>query len=505
MKASTGKKRPNILFLLADDQRYGTIHALGNDEIQTPNLDALVKRGTSFLNAHIPGGTSSAVCMPSRGMINSGRTLFHLTENGRVIPPCDITLGETLRGAGYHCHAVGKWHNGTESFARSFDGGEDIFFGGMWDHWNVPVCDYNPSGAYDHEIQFVPNFSANMTPVTVLADRIHAGVHSTDLFTGDAERFIRDYDGDKPFFLYLSFLAPHDPRTMPAEFRTMYDPDKITLPPNFMPMPQFSFGWSDKGRDESTAGFPRRPEEVRRHIADYYAMISHIDSRVGNVLRALEEKGEMDNTIIVFCGDNGLAIGQHGLMGKQNIYEHSTRVPLVMCGPGVKQNETRDQYVYLMDIYPTLCDLCGIDIPASVEGLSFAPMFDRPAFVTRPDIYYAFHSRIRGVADGRYKLIEYRSEELKLTQLFDLQNDPWETLNFYEFSGYEEITRRLRARMAEYRDAWDEEKHRYGEQYWRQYRAYEDAAVRGMDGPKGANMANQVNDWGTSKHPAAQK
>ena len=342
-------KRPNIVFILTDDQRYGTIHALGNDEIQTPNIDALVARGTSFLGAHIPGGTASAVCMPSRAMINSGKTLFRFADNGKDLPEETVTMGQALRESGYRTHGIGKWHNGTDSYARSFCGGDDIFFGGMWDHWNVPVCRYREDGIYDHEIPFVPNFSANGTPVYVLADEIHAGVHSTDLFTGDAVRFIESYEDEEPFMIYLSYLAPHDPRTMPEKFRNMYDPEKISLPPNFREMTGFSFGWTG-GRDETVAGYPRRPDEIRRHIADYYAMISHIDENVGLVMDALEKKGMTENTIIVFCGDNGLAIGQHGLMGKQNVYEHSPRLPLIMAGPGIPQGQPREQYVYLLDV-----------------------------------------------------------------------------------------------------------------------------------------------------------
>ncbi|MBO4378870.1 MAG: sulfatase-like hydrolase/transferase, partial [Clostridia bacterium] len=203
-------KRPNVLFLLTDDQRYGTIHALGNDEIITPNMDRLVERGTSFMNAHIPGGTASAVCMPSRAMINSGKYIFYLDDCGKTIPKEHITMGEAFRAAGYHCYETGKWHNGTESFARSFDDGENIFFGGMWDHWNVPVCDFRADGNYDHVINFTPNFSANSVPVQVIADRIHAGKHSTNLFSDSAIKFINEYDGEEPFFLYVSFLAPHD-------------------------------------------------------------------------------------------------------------------------------------------------------------------------------------------------------------------------------------------------------------------------------------------------------
>ncbi len=487
--------RPNVVFILTDDQRAGTVHALGNDEIITPNLDSLVREGTSFTGAHIPGGTASAVCMPSRAMINTGKTLFNFKDNGKTIPDDCATMGESFLHGGYNCFGVGKWHNGTEGFSRSFNGGKDIFFGGMWDHWNVPVCDYRSDGRYDHEIPFVPNFSANMTPVRVLADKIHAGVHSTELFTGDAVEFIENYNSEAPFFMYLSTLAPHDPRTMPEKYRNMYNPDDITLPPNFRPMPDFSFGWSDKGRDEATAAFPRRPDEIRRHIADYYAMISHIDDCIGRVFDALRHRGMYDDTIIVFCGDNGLAIGQHGLMGKQNVYEHSTNVPLIMRGPGIPRGEIRSQYVYLLDIFPTLCRLCGLDIPGSVDGISFAGMFEDAALVTRPEIYYAFQARIRGVADGHYKLIEYRTENLKLTQLFDLQSDPWEMYNLFDFSGYDGIVGRLRRRMKQFCDEWDEQQHIYGQQYWEQYRRYEQAELHGVDQPKGTSMVNQVNDW----------
>lgn len=490
---------PNVLFLLADDQRYGTIHALGNDEIITPNLDRLVARGTSFMNAYIPGGTTSAVCMPSRAMIHSGNQLFSLEDCGKNIPPAHVTMGQAFRAGGYHCFETGKWHNGTESFARSFDSGENIFFGGMWDHWNVPVCDFRPDGVYDHLIHFTPNFSANSDPVVVIADRIHAGTHSTDLFSNSAVNFINGYDGDKPFFMYVSFLAPHDPRTMPEEYRDMYDPSQITLPPNFQEMPSFDYGWNANGRDETTEAYPRKGDKIRKHIADYYAMISHIDHQVGQIIDALEAKGLLDNTIIVFSGDNGLAVGQHGLMGKQNIYEHSVKLPLVMCGPGIPAGERRDGFVYLMDIYPTLCELCGVPIPGSVTARSFARMFADPAYVSREDLYFAFQARIRGIRRGRYKLLEFRSEQLKLTQLFDLENDPWEMYNLAGTLGTAPLIESLRARMDEYRREWAEEDNNFGRLYWQQYRQYQQAEVHGVPGPKGASMKNQINDWFTGK------
>lgn len=492
---NTTKKAPNVIFILADDQRYGTIGALGNREIQTPHLDRLAARGTSFVNAYIPGGTTGAVCMPSRAMLNSGRSLFHICGNGETIPPEHTTMAEAFRQGGYYTCETGKWHNGPDSFARGFCGGENIFFGGMWDHWNVPVNHFHEDGKYEKMIPFNPNFScgSNQT-VDVRAELIHAGVHSTELFTETAIRMIQDHSRDAtvPFYLYLSFLAPHDPRTMPEKYRNMYKPEDITLPPNYSPMPVVNCGWSCSGRDEVTEAYPRRPEAIKQHICDYYAMISHIDDNVGKLMDELEKIGELDNTILVYCGDNGLAVGQHGLMGKQNIYEHGVHVPLLMCGPGIPAGQIREQFVYLFDIFPTLCSLCDLPIPASVEGRDFSPMFRDPAYVIREDLYFAFQARIRGVRDARYKLIEYRTENLKLTQLFDLKEDPYETMNFFDIAGYEEITAHLRERLLSYRDEWEDDKSKYGAQYWQAWRQYEDAVVHGVDMPKGVSLAKQL-------------
>lgn len=167
-----------------------------------------------------------------------------------------------------------------------------------------------------------------------------------------------------------------------------------------------------------------------------------------------------------------------------------------MAGPGIPENRIDERYVYLMDVYPSLCELCGMNIPESVEGKSFAPMFDDGKYVTRPDLYLAFQARIRGVMDERYKLIEYRTEDIKLSQLFDLKNDPYETMNFFGMTGYEEITARLRARLFEYRDEWDDEKILFGQQFWQQWRQYEQAEVHGVAQPKGSNMQNQLSEWG---------
>ncbi|KPL09411.1 hypothetical protein AMJ85_06655, partial [candidate division BRC1 bacterium SM23_51] len=332
-------KRPNVLFLFSDDQRHDTIRALGNKEILTPNMDSLVRAGVSFTHACIMGSMRGAVCMPSRAMLMSGRTLFHVPEDLAGT----TTFPELLKEAGYATFGTGKWHNQPESFARSFTTGGKIFFRGMSNHLQVPVCDFSPDGKYPKNKRYMGE------------------KFSSELFSDAAIEFLRQHKGDQPFLAYVSYTAPHDPRMAPKKYADMYDPEKITLPKNFMPEHPFDNG-EMKVRDEGLAPWPRTPEIVRQHIADYYAMITHLDAQIGRVLAALEETGHAQDTIIIFSGDNGLAVGQHGLLGKQNLYEHSGCVPLIISGPGLPEGEKRDALCYLLDVFPTLCDLVGLAV-----------------------------------------------------------------------------------------------------------------------------------------------
>lgn len=466
------QKKPNILFILTDDQRFDTIHALGNPAIHTPNLDRLAARGTAFRRAHIPSGTCGAVCMPSRAMLNTGRHLFHLEDLGQDIPESHITMGQAFRENGWQTIGIGKWHNGCPAYARSFETGGSIFFGGMWDHWNVPVCRYDPSGQYDNTINFVVNFFDSNRIIQQHCDEFVPGKHSSELLTDTAISMLRKHaGGEKPFFLYLAYLAPHDPRTMPEKFRKMYDPEKMELPVNFqetisMEYPLMQF------RDENLAAYPRNPDEIRRHIAEYYGMISHLDAEIGRLLDALEESGEADNTIIVFTGDNGLAVGQHGFMGKEDIFDHSVRVPLILSGPGIPKGEQNGAYVYLYDIFPTLCGLCGVPVPDSVDGKSFVHLFSGGE-KHRDRLYLAFDNLIRGIKEERYKLIEYAvgpEEKDCSTFVFDLEEDPFETRNLAGLPEYAPVLERLRGELAEASDEWEESRHRMGVKFWQNYR-----------------------------------
>lgn len=466
-------KRPNVLFIVTDDQRFDTIHALGNKEIITPNLDKLAKRGTSFVRAHIAGGTCGAVCMPSRAMVLSGRNPFHLEELGGNIPPEHKTLAETFKNNGYETIGLGKWHNGCPAYARSFTQGAKIFFGGMWDHWNVPTCRYDPTGKYDNVINFVVDFYSDNTPQPQHCDEFDPGKHSSTLLTDSAIELLRENTGkEKPFFMYLAYLAPHDPRTMPDEFRQMYSADDIILPPNFQEIIDTNYPLMVH-RDEHLASYPRQEDEIKRHIAEYFAMITHLDYEIGRLLDALHESDEEDNTIIVFTGDNGLAVGQHGWLGKEDIYEHGIRIPLIMAGPEIAENTRNDAYVYLYDIFPTLCDKVGIDVPASVDGKSFAHLLDgKHGENFRDELYLIFDKFVRGVKDDNYKLIEYRNgdnDEDKWTFLYDIKNDPWETNNLAMAESYKEKVMEMREKILRHRDEWEEQSHPWGIDFWERF------------------------------------
>lgn len=457
--------KPNVLFFFTDDQRFDTIAALGNQHLHTPNMDRLVASGTTFTHAHIPGGTSGAVCMPSRAMLHTGRTLFHLHGAGESIPADHTLLGEHLQRQGYTTFGTGKWHNGPESYARSFSAGGEIFFGGMDDHWNVPAFHFDPTGRYESTFQECLDPFRNKKMRTRRGDHVTAGKHSSELFADAAIAHLAQHDSESPLFTYISFMAPHDPRVMPEMFQKLYDPAGMPLPENFTGGHPFDNG-ALKIRDELLADFPRDPAEVQEHIADYYAMISHLDAQFGRVLDALEESGQLENTIIVFAGDNGLALGQHGLMGKQNLYDHSVRVPLILAGPGVPKGQRSDALVYLLDIYPTLCELVEVETPNSVEGQSLLPALRGEEAAGREFLSLAYTGFQRGVRTKEHKLLEYHVNGRHTTQLFDVAADPHELRNLADDPSMAQTLSTLRAELVRQRDASGDLETPWGQEFW---------------------------------------
>ncbi|MEK7829945.1 MAG: sulfatase-like hydrolase/transferase, partial [Acidobacteriota bacterium] len=335
---------------------------------------------------------------------------------------------------GYATFGIGKWHNQPPSFISTFAEGKSVFFGGMNNPYTMPVQDL---GA-DHK----------------LTAKRESSKHATELFADSAIEFIGRQSGDKPFALYAAFTLPHDPRTAPKEYRARYDASKLALPANFLPQHPFNNGELTV-RDEKLAPWPRTPEIVREHLADYYACITYLDAQIGRILEALKKSGQYDNTIIVFASDHGLAIGSHGLFGKQNLYEHSMNAPLIIAGPGVPKNKRSDAFAYLLDLFPTLCDLAGVKTPAEVEGLSLASVLSGKQKSRRQEIFTAYRNVQRAVRDRQWKLIAY--PQINKRQLFDLKADPAElndlSANPKFAKQLERMTELLKKKQAEAGDA----------------------------------------------------
>ncbi len=403
-QTATSAKRPNILFLFADDMRADTIRAWGNPHIRTPNLDGLVRRGFSFRGNYVFGGNNGAVCIPSRAMLMSGKTWFKIdapTLNGARLLP------EHLAENGYVTFGTGKWHNGQPSWLRAFQRGKTVMFGGMSDHTKVPVRDLGPDGK-------------------LTAERT-GEKFSSELFADSAIEFLQNHDGNKPFFAYVAFTAPHDPRQPPLEYREPYYRNLPPLPANFLPQFPFDNGMMQGGRDENLGAWPRTEKMIRDQLAEYYGLITHMDEQIGRILAALEKSGQAESTIIIFAADNGLALGSHGLLGKQSVFEHSMRTPLVIAGPGIPRGKATAAFTYLLDLFPTLCDTLGIRPPADMEGESLRPLWEGRKTRVRDSVFLPFLQIQRAVRDQRWKLIVY--PKIGHLQLFDLQTDPHETNN----------------------------------------------------------------------------
>ena len=393
--------RPNVLFLFTDDQRADTIAALGNSHIKTPQLDRLVRSGFVFNNAYCMGGNSAAVCRPSRAMMLSGRSLFRIPPRGQRIP----NFARSMKQAGYVTYHHGKAGNSPHDIHADFD--------------------------FSHYLKDMPVRNSG-----------YPGKEAAD----DAIAFLKKHEGDKPFFVYLAFAGPHDPRVANDEYLAMYDVARMPLPANYLPVHPFDNG-DMTIRDEKLAPWPRTRQVIREHLRDYYAVITHMDAQVGRLFAALEETGQFDNTLIVFSSDHGLAMGSHGLMGKQNLYEHSMKSPLVFSGPGIPTDRSSDAYAYLFDIYPTVCDLVGAPSPSSIDGKSLAGIIRGEQKQVRDAVFTAYLGVQRAVRKGRWKLIRY--PQINRTQLFDLELDPHEVNDLADDPQYTDKVKQLFALLGE--------------------------------------------------------
>ena len=420
----TAADRPNFLFIVADDQSPFYLEPYSPDtQLDTPNISRLAAEGLTLERAYQMGSWSGAVCTPSRHMIMSGRTVWHVPdkvgrggsphENDPKMVPPDLaknTMAAIFNRAGYDTMRTCKVGNSYDAANAQFDVRRDATKYGEGDA---------DTGSAWHGKQ-VLNY---------LNDR-------------EARK-----DKD-PFLIYFGFTHPHDPRFGTSELLEKYgstnhrdqnslppaNRNQPQLPPNYLPSHPFHHGHPTLRDEERVSGvwFNRDEQTVRNEVGRQFACSENIDIQIGKVLDKLEKMGELENTYVFYTSDHGIAIGRHGLMGKQNLYEHSWRVPYIVKGPGIKAGSRAQGNIYLLDSLPTLCDLAELETPTTVEGTSFRSVLEGNAEIVREVLYGVYcggtKPGMRSVRKGDWKLIKYDLLDgtVRETQLFNLAENPHE-------------------------------------------------------------------------------
>ncbi|MEQ9438716.1 MAG: sulfatase-like hydrolase/transferase [Cyclobacteriaceae bacterium] len=427
--------KPNIIFIFADDQAFSTLNALGNNEISTPTLDKLVRQGVTFTHAYNMGAWNGAVCMASRAMMITGRSVWraHAMDQELKEGKHDAeTWPKLMEKAGYQTYMSGKWHIAAPA-SRLFMTTAHIRPGMPQD---TPEGYDRPQNEGDWDWKpWDQSFGGFW----------EGGTHWSEVLRNDALQFIEEASAQEaPFFMYLAFNAAHDPRQAPKEYVDKYPLDGISVPENFLPEYPYNeaMGSGRTLRDERLAPFPRTEYAVKVHRQEYYALITHMDEQIRQILDALEKSGKKDNTYIFFTADHGLACGEHGLMGKQNMFDHSIRVPLIVAGPDLPKGRTVDADVYLQDVMASSLDLANIKKPKYVEFHSLMDMArgktDRSTYQA---IYGGYIQQQRMIRKDGYKLIVY--PEAGQVLLYDMQKDPTELHNLSEKAAHSDKVKQL--------------------------------------------------------------
>jgi arylsulfatase A-like enzyme len=431
---------PNLVLVVSDDQRPDTIAALHGSHLRTPNLDRLAARGTVFTRAY----AGYPICHVSRAELLTGCTAFRAYPNypAGPIDPALPQLAATLGTAGYRTWYSGKWHNDGQPTQRGYGGIRALYSSGGGRGAAEPGLDArgHPRTGYrgwtfkDDAGQPDPAGGVGLQPD-----------NSRRIIDG-ALRALGESPPDRPFFLHVNFAFPHDPRQWPPDPAHHHDPATTPLPRNFAPDHSFDHG-NRGGRDEVLLPLPRTEAAVRAELAVYHSMITDLDAQLGRLLDALAADGRA--TIVVFTSDQGLALGSHGLLGKQNCYEHSIRSPLVIAGPGLPQGRRSEALVLLRDLHPTLCELAGVPVPASVQARSLLPVLQGRTDRVHDRVFAAYTDTQRMVCETRYKLILYPQPNRR--QLFDLTADPDELRNLADDPAHAAERERLETLLTDWR------------------------------------------------------
>lgn len=476
------QKCPNVLWYCADAQRFDTVHALGNDEIRTPTLDGLVGRGVAFTRAYC----QSPICTPSRASFLTGRypATTHVYRNGHSgFPPTEVLVTKLLAEAGYDCGLIGKLHlSSAKKGETRYDDGYSTFH-----YSNLPVPDEaderNAYFAWLRDEKGIDPYELFEGRVRFCGAGVPSELHQVTWCSEMAIRFIGERR-DAPWLLSINPFDPHPPFDPPPEYLERYDPSTLT-PPLFRPADierQRDFQNIRQQKLEAVDPFGEMPDEAaltgdspsaRTYKAPdrfngqvikaaYYAMIEHLDHQLGRIIAALEDTGQLENTIVLFHSDHGELLGDHGLIFKGcRFFEGAVHVPLVFSCPGRFEAGARSEaLVELVDLAPTLLDVAGLDVPHFMQGESLSPILTGRAdpHWHKDSVVCDFNDSVgyspcptptqaTMTFDGHTKMVLYHREG-DLGELFDLKNDPGEFDNLWNDPAFQSFKfNRMRAHI----------------------------------------------------------
>jgi len=448
----------NVLFIISDDLRP-VLGAYGNKTIKTPNIDALAARGTRFDHAY----AQFPLCNPSRSSLLNGRypTQTGIMDNNtyfRAKHPDYVTLPQYFKEHGYATLRTGKiFHGGIDDQISWTEGGEPV---------DPAIINRPPSriatGAAPSDQPEIAQQGRAPNPSESASDRIVV-LDGDGESHGDykvATRAIQYLENsrDKPFFLAVGFVKPHSPPTAPKKFFDLYDPDKIPLPPDFAPRPSAPPGFPEISISKRNAdlfiGRDASPKEAREMIRAYYASTSFMDAQVGRVIEALDRLGLRENTIIVFWGDHGYHLGEKGKWSKAySLFDIALRAPLIVALPRGKP-QVSARTVQLLDMYPTLAELCGLPAPQGNEGHSFAALLKKPnAAWSHPAFSVVlFQGKLgRSVRTERWHYVEW-DEGKAGAMLCDTVKDPYELKNLAADPSYAKTVQEMKGLLKQLPD-----------------------------------------------------
>ena len=434
-------KKPNIVLMMTDQQRWDTLGCLGFDHMITPNIDRLAARGVAFSHAFVQG----AVCGPSRNSIVSGQYVHThgIERNEAWLSPNRPNWIEQLRQGGYYTVNIGKMHTAPIRLPCGFNHRTVVenknyrqgHHGPDPDDYDLYLAQFGlkrPALSYYTDVPDWPNYlGATVWP------------HDEDLFIDNcigrwSVDSIRNHDFEKPLFLWSGFAGPHDPYDVTESALALYDnveiPDPVGIPEELetKPPPQKKAIENMDGRKSPAAIWWSRakPERVRRMRKHYYANITLIDNWVGKLVAAMEAKGELDNTIFVFTSDHGDCLGDHHQVYKfSSHYDSVARVPFVFAGPGVKSLGVREPLVELIDLGPTLLDMAGLGTLEDTAGVSVRSLLEGDKSALHDTVFSEYGPRVMARSQ-EWKLVFYPGE--CYGELYHLNEDPDELYNLYD-------------------------------------------------------------------------